>query len=61
MAADESTISWGPSPTFGELVSRHPAGGGGTLRGEHLPGEEEVGAALLLRRGLWSCMIFGSH
>lgn len=21
MAADESTISWGPSPTFGELVS----------------------------------------
>lgn len=21
IAADESTISWGPSPTFGELVS----------------------------------------
>ena len=22
VAADDSTISWGPSPTFGELVSR---------------------------------------
>lgn len=24
VAADESTISWGPSPTFGELVSGGP-------------------------------------
>lgn len=27
VAADESTISWGPSPTFGELVSWSLPGG----------------------------------
>lgn len=27
VAADESTISWGPSPTFGELVSWPLPGG----------------------------------
>lgn len=40
MAADESTISWGPSPTFGELVSG--GGGGGT---QLVPAETELGKA----------------
>lgn len=38
MAADESTISWGPSPTFGELVS---GGGGGGA--QLVPAETELG------------------
>lgn len=55
MAADESTISWGPSPTFGELVSGSLPGGQSRARAPESRRKEECARARLCSWCMQAC------
>lgn len=61
VAADESTISWGPSPTFGELVSGGRAASRGPSLGPLGPPPESTQDSRRPHESPRSLLVFGSH